>query len=46
MFKIKDSQAGKMTYLVKVLATKPDNVSWVPRTHMIEGEGRFLGAVL
>lgn len=35
-----------MTQQVKALATKPDELSSIPGTHMREGENLFLQAVL
>lgn len=32
------SRAGEMAQMVKVLATKADNLSSILRTHMVEGE--------
>jgi hypothetical protein len=31
-------QVSKMIQWPKVLATKPDNLSLIPRTYMVEGE--------
>ena len=33
--------ARKRTQQVEVLASKPDNLSSVPRTHMVKGENRL-----
>lgn len=35
-----------MSLWVKVLATKPDNLSLIPGTHLFEGENGLLPVVL
>lgn len=35
-----------MAHWVKALATKPDDPSWIPRMHMVEGENELLQVVL
>lgn len=35
-----------MVWYVKGFATKPDNQSSIPRTHVVEGENQFSQAVL
>ena len=39
-------RAGKMAQWMRVLTTKPGNLSSIPRTHMVEGENRLLQVVL
>lgn len=33
---------GEVTHLEKTLAAKPDNMSSIPRTYMVEGEERLV----
>lgn len=33
--------AGKMGQGVKALALKSDDLSWIPRTHVVEGDNRL-----
>lgn len=33
-------QAGKTTQLVKMLVIHPDDLSWVPRIHMVAGDNQ------
>jgi hypothetical protein len=40
------SWASKMAQQVNVLAVKPDSLSLIPGTHMLEGKYRFLKAVI
>ena len=35
-----------MAQWMRVLTTKPGNLSSIPRTHMVEGENRLLQVVL
>lgn len=37
----KTPRTGEITQQVKVLATKADSLSMIPRTHMVEGEPTF-----
>ena len=43
---LEDMEAGEMSQWVKVLAAEKDNLSSVPRTHVVEGENRFLQVFL
>lgn len=31
---------------VKTLAAKPDNLSWLPRTHVVEGDSQLVQLIL
>jgi hypothetical protein len=42
----KMSRMWEMAQLVKPRATKPDNLSPIPRIYMMEGENRLLRVVL
>lgn len=39
-------QANKMSQWVKVLATEPDNLSLIPRTHTVKGENQLPHLIL
>lgn len=39
-------RAGKAVQSVKVLATKPDSLSSIPRNHVVEGENQLRQVVL
>lgn len=42
----KDWRVGELALWLRVLVIKPDNLSWIPETHGVEGENRFLQLVL